>query len=53
MATYSNNRRLLKDCKKPKHNQICMGLASKNPKRLSIVARFEGAKMMILLITLA
>ena len=53
MATYSNNRKLLQDCKKPKHNQICFGLASKSPKRLRIIAHFESAKIMILLIAVA
>jgi len=53
MTTYSSSRRLLRDYKKPKHNQICMGLASKNPKRLGVVAHFEGTKMTVLLIAVA
>ncbi len=51
--TYSSNKKLIRASLNPSNNQISMGLVSKNPSRLKVVANFTGYKMTMLLLVVA
>lgn len=51
--TYSTNKKLIKASLNPSNSQISMGLVSKTPNRLKVVANFTGYKMTMLLLVVA